>query len=297
MLPQYPDFKQLDLSHKDIFEEAFKKNPPQISEYTFSNLYSWRKHYNFSISQLKDFIILKSEYDRQIHFFPPISINGDNLKTQEITKIILKDFKAVFTRMPEDIKNILSNDDWFFIKPDPDYFDYVYKIKDLVELKGPNYDGKRNLIKKFKSVYEYKYFKITKAHKDECLDFQERWCREKKCAEVPGLEDEDQALREMLINFDNFNLTAAAVKIDSKIYGLAIAQPLNKNTLVMHILKAFPEMTGLYQFVVNEFLAKEAGAFEYVNFEEDMGIEGLRKAKLSYHPSFMVKKYTITSLR
>ncbi len=74
---------------------------------------------------------------------------------------------------------------------------------------------------------------------------------------------------------------------------LAIAEQLNLQTLVLHVLKADPNMPGLYQVMLNEFLARKGRPFTYVNMEQDLGVEGLRKAKLSYYPAFMVKKFTI----
>ena len=111
---------------------------------------------------------------------------------------------------------------------------------------------------------------------------------------MEGLFEERQAIREMIANCAEFDLVAGAIRVERKICALAIAQRLNPNTLVMHVLKANPNIPGLYQLIFNEFLSREARGYEFVNLEQDLGVEGLRKSKLSYHPSGMIKKYKIS---
>ena len=86
----------------------------------------------------------------------------------------------------------------------------------------------------------------------------------------------------------------AAIKINNNISAVAIAERLNPDTLVIRILKADPNITGLYQTIMNEFLSRQSKSFDYVNLEEDLGIAGLRKSKLSYHPIEMIQKYTLS---
>ena len=180
------------------------------------------------------------------------------------------------------------------VQLDEDNSDYLYKIDDLKLLKGKKYDAKRNLIRKFKSAYEYKYIKLNASNAHECLDFEERWCLVKDCDNVGGLNHERQAIREMLVNFDNFNLIGAAIKVKESICALAVAQALNSGTLVMHVLKADPGIQGLYQVMLNDFLLNDSGAFMYINLEQDLGVPGLRSAKMSYHPWKIIKKYTLS---
>jgi hypothetical protein len=128
----------------------------------------------------------------------------------------------------------------------------------------------------------------------ECLDFEERWCLVKDCDYVDGLNHERQAIREMLANFDDFNLIGAAIKVKESICALAVAERLNSDTLVMHVLKADPGIQGLYQVMLNDFLLNDSGAFEYKNLEQDLGVPGLRSSKMSYPPWKIIKKYTLS---
>jgi len=131
---------------------------------------------------------------------------------------------------------------------------------------------------------------------DKCLKFEDRWCTIKNCDRIEGLSNERRAIGEMVANYSDFELIGGIIKIQGNISAIALAQRLNLDTLVMHVLKADPNISGLYQAMLQEFLTHEAGSFNYVNLEQDLGIEGLRKSKQSYHPVKMIKKYTISVL-
>lgn len=290
VIPAYPDFKPLELEYLSIFNRAFKENPPQISEFTFTNLYAWREAYKFKVSILDAFIILSSAVAPQTRFFDPIG-SGDKKKTLER---ILNDFKAIFIRLPEETAALFSGDTRFRAEPDIDNSDYLYKTADLIMLKGSKFDGKRNLIKNFRLNNAYEYSVLNAQNSGECLKFEERWCTIKNCDRVEGLGNERRAIGEMLAHYSDFGLIAGVIKIRGNISALALGQELNSDTLVMHVLKADPNVAGLYQTMLQEFLVHQAGGFNYVNLQQDLGIAGLRKAKQSYHPARMIKKYTLT---
>jgi hypothetical protein len=290
ILPEYPKSRPLALSDKPLFDEAFKVDPPEICEYTFANLYAWRDYYQFTASAFNDLLIVHCDVAKAPEFFCPIGHFG--YKKDIIKKIIFETGEKV-TRVSEDVKGLLSEEDYFEIEHSPDTSDYLYKAKDLIELKGSKYDGKRNLIKKFKSNYKYDYVKIDMGYAKECHEFEEAWCLTKDCHENRGLYNEKKAFGEMVANFARLELSGGAVRVNGKMCALAIGEKLKNDTFVVHILKALPDMAGLYQLMHNEFLAREAANFEYVNMEEDLGLEGLRKAKSSYHPVNLVKKYTV----
>lgn len=286
----YPEFEPLRKEMKSLFDEMFLKMQPQISEFTFTNLYCWRNAYGFSVSMLDGFIILRSNAKRAYSFFLP----AGSLDSRPIIEKILKDSKATFIRLPEKIIDSFKDDISFSVSFDRDNSDYLYKKTDLTLLKGQKYDGKRNLIKKFKSNYKYDYVKLNASNAGECFGFEERWCVVKDCNSVESLDKERSAIKEMINSFTDFNLSGAAIKVNGAICAIAIGEKLNADTFVIHVLKADYNLPGLYQVINNEFIMNEAGNFEYVNFEQDLGVEGLRNAKLSYHPFEIVKKYTLT---
>ncbi|MDD5730387.1 MAG: phosphatidylglycerol lysyltransferase domain-containing protein [Candidatus Omnitrophica bacterium] len=288
-IKDYPEFKPVGLEDLEAFNQALKQFPPVISELTFTNIYSWRKAYQFEVASLGGFLILRSGPENKKSFFRPIG-SGD---MKAVMEKILEDTGAGFVRIPEITKKMFENEKKYIIEADPDNFDYLYRTEDLIELPGRKYDGKRNLIKNFKSAYEFHYTEFDDSNIKDCLEFEEFWCTLKNCDSVTGLGNERQAIKEMVDNFSIFKLIAGAIKVKERICAVAIGQRLNQYTLVMHVLKADPNMAGLYQAMNNEFLSRQARGFTYVNMEQDLGLAGLRKAKQSYHPVEMIKKYTL----
>ncbi len=290
-IPEYPDFRPLEMEDRPVFIEALKASPPVISELTFTNLYAWREVYKPLITRLKGFILICSDCALEKKFFLPIGAGYIKAPMEEL----LKQKNCLFFRVPEAVKALFEKDSSFRIEFDADNSDYLFRTSDLIDLAGKKYDGKRNLIKKFKGFFNYDYVKLDSSHVRECFLFEEEWCSIKHCDSVEGLFKERRAVREMLAHCREFDLVAGAIRVEEKICALAVAQRLNQNTLVLHVLRANPAMAGLYQLICNEFLAHEAGEYEFVNMEQDLGVEGLRKSKLSYHPVEMIKKYTISS--
>ena len=289
-LSPYPKFRLIDITDKPLVDEVFRVSPPKISEFTFTNLYAWRHIYKFSLSDLNGSIILRTDEFAAPRFFTPIG-KGD-VKTA-IEKI-LGYTGGSFMRVPDETKTLFEGDDSSNFEPDPDNFDYIYRTEDLVKLPGKKYDGKRNLIKKFRSTHEHEYIVLDGSNAKSVLDFEDAWCSIKDCDNVTGLYNEREALREIISNFASFKLAGGAIKTEGMVRAVAISERLNDDTLVMHILKADPNIVGLYQVMMNEFLSREGGVFKFVNLEQDLGVEGLRKSKLSYHPVEMIKKYTLT---
>ncbi len=288
-MESYPAFEEIKKEDLLLFEEAFKNDSPRISEFTFTNLYAWKEAYRLKASLLDDLIILCSESGPSLRFFNPI---GKTDKKKAIEKI-LNESGGFFIRIPEETKDLFGGDERFKIDLDIDNSDYLYRVEDLTSLRGRKYDGKRNLINKFQSDYVYEYIKVDAANVGECLKFEESWCAIKDCDSVEGLNNERAAIRKMIENFSDFKVFAGAIKIKNNISAVACAQRLNPDTMVVHVLKADPNVNGLYQTMLHEFISKEAQSFTYVNLEQDLGQEGLRKSKQSYHPIEMINKYTL----
>jgi len=288
-IPSYPEFRPLELSDLDDFSRASREDPLGTSELVFSNLYAWRDSYKMKVARLNDFLLLRSDAAKQPEFLPPLG-RGDK---KALVEKVLCGSGGIFIRAPEKVVALFENDARFKLDLHRDDADYLYRVKDLVALTGSKYDGKRNLIKKFKATQRYEYFSLLPANIPECLEFEEEWCRLKNCEKTQGLSDERRAIRDLFAHFALFQLVGGAIRVQGKICAVAFGQRLNADTLVLHVLKANPNLKGLYQVMNQEFLAHEGNSFEYVNMEQDLGLPGLRKAKLSYHPLRLINKYTI----
>ena len=111
--------------------------------------------------------------------------------------------------------------------------------------------------------------------------------------EIPDLLSEDYAVHMALTHFEELDYRGGAIKIDGRIEAFSLGEALNENTAVIHIEKANPEIPGLYTAINQMFCSNAWAETEFMNREQDLGVEGIRKAKESYLPHHMINKYTI----
>ena len=178
----------------------------------------------------------------------------------------------------------------FEIEFDRDSADYIYECEKLIGLKGKKFHGKKNHVNKFIKTYDWAYEKITDDNIDDCLAMLYKW-KEINC-EPGNIEKHaeacvsENALRER----EFLGLKGGLIRADGEVVAFAVGEQINEDTLVVHIEKAFSEVPGAYAIINQQFLVHEADGLKYVNREDDVGEPGLRKAKLSYHPEFLVEK-------
>lgn len=295
-ISEFPQFKDLSLEERAALDAAFVKFPPSISEFTFTNLFIWRHAYQVKISRFQNFICLLSDKGESSFFFPPIG-EGDVVECYQMLLQYLKEKGASpkIARVPESTATQI---DWkaagMEAEFDRDQCDYIYLTEDLIKLQGRKYHRKRNHIKQFKERYSYQYLSLTSEWVSECLRLEDEWCDLRHCEAIPGLANESVAIKEAMTYFDSLGAKGGAILIGGKVEAFTLGEPLNRETAVIHIEKANPAFEGLYSLIHQAFLEREWSEFVYVNREQDLGEEGLRKAKESYFPHHMINKFTIT---
>ena len=186
--------------------------------------------------------------------------------------------------------------DRFQIEYNEDVADYVYESEKLATLSGKKLHSKRNHINKFKAVYEgrWSYEPITKDNLEECFQMALKWRNENGC------EDDEEKNAEICVTlnslrlFEELELVGGVLKVDGEIAAFTIGEPICEDTFVVHIEKAFADIDGAYTMINQQFVQHACMDYKYVNREEDTGAEGLRKAKRSYRPVFMVEKGVVT---
>ncbi len=289
---------EIDLSFKGIIKDHLSGYPLEASEYTFTNLFAFRDLYNFKLSQLKDnLIILKGT--KPVSLFCPVG-NTEIINVLDELFDYLKKYpgEPCIERIPESFvtAHLISNER-FIVEEERNHFDYVYDLKELVELKGRKFHDKKNKANKFRHSYKYKYAALTPDLIGECLEFERHWCEVRECEKYYSLNKERCAILEMLNNFESLNLRGGIIRVENKIAALTLGEKFLPDTFVIHIEKAHTGMPGLYQVINQEFLMHEANDCRYVNREQDLGIEGLRNAKMSYNPVKFIKKYRVHERR
>ncbi len=293
-LPKFPEFVDISLGHQETFDAFFSKYQPVISEYTFTNLYVWRRSRPIRLSLLGDQLcILAKKDENDFYFMPPVG-EGDICETTQLLFNYAREngVKPLLQRVPEDMASNLV-ECGFFCELDRDNSDYVYLVDELATLSGRKFDGKRNRIKKCISENRPEYYPMTADIVDLCMELQTSWCNIRQCKLDSGLSSEDTAIKEIFSLVDALPIFGGVIFIDGKIEAFTIAEKLNDSTAVIHFEKANPEIDGLYQLINYWFCQNALGNYTYVNREQDLGIDGLRRAKQSYYPHKILDKYII----
>lgn len=292
--------KEISINDKECFDKYFETSHVLASEMNFTNFFMWKDHYKIRFGIIYDFLCIMSVRDepKPFCFFPV----GDYKKGEDLKKTVyaIKDYfdqegwNLIFSRVTKQQKEILDEIGIAYNAiEDRDNADYVYTVKSLSTLAGKKLDGKRNHINKFKKLYSYEYEEITPANIQECKNIVEKWYQLREQSGDESLSNERIANNKLLDNYEILGLKGGLIRVNGKTEAFTVGEQLNKNTAVIHVEKANAEIHGIYTVINQQFINNEWLHLEYVNREQDMGIAGLRKAKLSYNPDHLIEKYTI----
>lgn len=291
------DFREIELSDKPWIDELLAKSDFMGCEYSFANNVAWRRLSDSVISRYKDYYLISTQDDENVYLTYPAGegdilelINMFNKYCNELGKKFV--MSSVTTKNLEFLKDVF-NDKIENIKSDPDYYDYIYNAEDLINLRGKKYHSKRNHISNFKKQpWEYK--ELTPNLFDDCIKYiTDRYNKRTDTDDFSAIV-EQFAINTFFNNFEYMNLKGGVLYQNDKIVGVTIGEQLNSNTLVVHIEKASSDINGAYPTLCNEFAKANAFDLKYINREEDLGIEGLRKSKRSYNPCFQLEKHMVT---
>ncbi|MBN2106441.1 MAG: DUF2156 domain-containing protein [Deltaproteobacteria bacterium] len=295
--PVFPHFKQLELEDRESISEMLWAYQPETSELTFTNLFIWRKHYAVQWSLWRDTLLfLCTHADGSLFCLPPVGPSA-GMEAVHLLLAWLREEKKqpqpCIVRADGRLAAELAASPDFIIEPQREHYDYVYATGDLVQLAGRKYHGKKNHVNKFRSDYNFAYEVLTAGHIEACLQLQDAWCDCNRCSEDMNLMGEWEAIREILGSCDRLSVQGGVIVIDGAVEAFTLGELLNKDTAVVHIEKANARIPGLYAVMNQQFCEHAWSGTAFVNREQDLGDEGLRQAKLSYHPVRLVEKFKI----
>lgn len=288
------NFKPLSIDDKALFEKYTRPYKFFTCDFSFIDLYMWRSLFDVRYCIYDDALIIrKKELDGSYYFLQPIGYTMDNLEKilNELKKYktgehLIKYAESSFIK---DLTTLFP--DKYIIKEDRDNFDYIYDTKKLISLSGNSLSKKRNNYNHFIKNNIYKVKLYDKSLIRDCIYIEENWY--KKCPELSFLSHEIEAVYDILLNFSIFNFQCMVIYVYNEPCAFSIGEILNKNMALIHIEKADRSIRGLYNFINKCFAENFYKDIPYINREEDLGIENLKKAKLSYNPIFLEPKYLI----
>ncbi len=264
-------------------------------EFSFLNIYMWSRVYNTTIARHNDFVIARSALKR-LHYLYPAG-HGD---VNEAIDAIMADAaadgrKAVIFSLTEADKHKLEAaypGRFRYDKPRGEA-DYVYLSSDLASLPGKKFQKKRNHCSRFERFYEgWAFSEIGESVMEEICAFNNRWCRLYDNRGDEGIEEEHRAIQLACRHYGELKLRGGYLRVNGEIVAFSFGSALGKDQFVTHVEKALYDVEGAYNIINREMARHFCGGYTYINRENDVDEEGLRTAKLSYHPAFLEEKYT-----
>lgn len=286
------DFKTPTVEDKKWADEYLKNVKSYNCEYTYGCIYVWRAYYRTEIARFNDFLICRWGKAPKYSYSMPLGKGDYKLAIDAIIEDAKSNADGVriygITEPYMDILNELYPDKFNFEFVE-DGFDYIYDIQKMATLSGKKYHGKRNHITNFKKNNPNWSFEILDEDNiNECIELHSKWISEH--TDDVDFSFEFEAVLSGFENYKELGFVGGVLKVDGKAIAYTFGEPLNDDVFVSHFEKAPADIQGAYPIINQEFTKNCLMNYKYVNREEDLGIEGLRKAKQSYNPEILLKK-------
>lgn len=289
------DLKRPELGDRERINYYLDYADTRSCEMTFANVYLWSRHYDVGFAIVEDMLVFGNTAG-ETSFTVPVG-PGDVKKTIDALMRYCEEKGVPFQLhnvTPEDFQMLEKlYPGQFMIRYEREYADYVYEAEKLATLSGKKYHSKKNHVNQFKRTYpNWSYEPITRENTEECFQMALRWRELNGCEADPEKHAEICVTLNFLRLFEELGMRGGLLRVDGQVVAFTIGEPVGKrkDTLVVHIEKAFSEVQGAYTMINQQFAEHEGKGYTYINREEDMGEEGLRQAKLSYKPVFLVEK-------
>lgn len=302
MIPIFPNFKKIELDDRVTIENYTKQFPP-YNDFEFIDLWIYNPGSDTMISILNNNLVVRRQDYITHDFF--LTFLGKNNTKDTITKLLLEckaeNLIPQLKHIPEE--NLSSSpglEKLFTILEDPNNFDYILSIEELSELKGNKYYDKRNLVNRFRRLYpdyQIKHLDLTKAEIKHAIKELFYLWEHQKGRDPHDSEIELIAVTKLFDIASIRNISGLGVYHNNRLIGFTTYHVLPNGYAGMSLEKGDNMYQGIYSFL-NQETAKLLRALDckYLNYEQDLGIPGLKKAKQLWRPVFYLRKYTIKEL-
>lgn len=287
-------FHEITLEDRKWMKERFAEDSRNACEYTFANNYIWRKTYDVHVAELYGCAVIRFRSGEDYIYSYPAGAGDKKAAVLELRRICRREnSKLLLSPLCESDQKQLAG--WFpgefLIFGNRDNYDYIYSREKLSTLAGKKLHGKRNHIARFKDGDDWSYEPMNEENLEECRQMTYSWIRMRSEKWNEEMEEEVMVLHEGFDHMKELGLVGGVLRKGGEMVAFSMGEPLNPETFVVHFEKAYPDMQGAYPMINQQFVLHECQDYTYINREEDTGDPGLRKAKLSYYPEILLKKY------
>lgn len=295
MIAKFPDFSILDLEHRSEIEAITSRFEP-FSDFNFVSLFCWNTGGSTKISILNSNLVINlPDYLTEE---PVYSILGDAEIVRSLEAVLA--ITPILQMVPEIVVKKILHPEKFIIKEDENHFDYIYSLEDQAHFPDGKFKEKRKKANRFSRKYEGRYelieidFKNTN-HSTALKETFQQWAEAKHKPENEVIS-EKKAIDRLIDNAASLNLLGLMIKVDGRSAGFSITELSSPVSAVYHFHKTLPRFDNLDVFLTRETAIRlKARGGVTINWEQDLGIAGLKSSKQSYKPIHLLKKFTVRS--
>jgi hypothetical protein len=293
------EFHQISLDDRQWCREIEAAENSRSSDFGFASMYMWDGRYKQKLARLDDRMIVKLRYEELPFFAFPIGSGPIRPAVRAIKEYA--DFRGWPLRISgiTDENRALMEAEFpgcFVYCDDVSFFDYMYRTESLATLAGKKLHGKKNHCNRFEAENpDWEFVPLTPELIPGCLEMLEEWTRNNADRLHDGIDDEHEAILRGFVAFEALGLVGGVLRAGGRILGFTLGDVINSDTCDVHFEKAYTDINGAYPMVTREFarmLMKTRPEVIYLNREDDMGQESMRRAKESFQPEYLLKKYT-----
>lgn len=294
-IPEFPDLKPLTTDDYEMLAEHLGRAASTTCDLSPANIFIWRDCERPSITRVADSLcVLVEPHSLPAYFLEPVG----GSRRVDAMRICLTRADCT-SRCGKALAGALSPQE-FDVRPLRDHFDYIYRTQALAELKGKKFDGKRNQIRKFTSNFpDYDFRALEHSQSGSAMALFRKWGERRGGAAAPAdspsfsYECQRHALERAFHDYERFGLVGGAIIVRGELQGFIIASMAAAGTAVVHFQYANAELSGIYQVLLRDACHHLFAGCAHVNLEEDLGVAGLRRTKLSYLPLRFEEKYEV----
>ncbi len=295
------DFHKLTIADREAVQTVSLHAGRRNCNFTFANLVGWQSWFGTEVCVLKDAVVLRFNLDGERAYMlcmqdvPPCELIQTLCEdcSNKLMLLGLEDDAALRLQQNACHEGIIIN-----VEPVRDQYDYIYKRTDLALLQGGKLKAKRNHVNRFKTLYPgFEYRPLTPDMFDDCRKVVSLWQDEKE-HENPSYGDtilaEHEVMETIFAHWDELGMLGGSIYVDGRMVAFTYGSGVTDDTFDVCVEKADRYVEGAFSIINQQFCAHLPEEYIYVNREEDMGLEGLRKAKLSYHPDILLTYNVVT---
>ncbi|MBQ7162895.1 MAG: GNAT family N-acetyltransferase [Bacteroidales bacterium] len=279
-------YRPILISDKPLFDSFFQAGRERSCDCSFTNIFSWQGYFQTTFAHDRNHLVVRFRDQHGRHsYMMPLGRQPDHKDLPQLMQELAREadregeplvLRGVTRRQFERLDALCP--DTYIYRPMREDFDYLYRSAHLIDLKGKKYQPKRNHLHKLASLPGCEYRPLGRADFDECLVMTQ------------AVPEELAAIHLALEHYETLGLQGGVLRLDGQVVAYTYGQPLSDDTFGVHIEKARPDIEGAYPLINQRFALQAAAPYRYINREEDLGLPGLRQAKLSYHPTELLEK-------